>query len=138
MTGHPFTPRTGNETEPAPEDAPDRAREVRSAWQGLLEMRRLTNPDGDRDRPCPWERSHLVQAAALALETAGCRPAAPGRDGYRVSETPQPEAVQVRAPDPDALEACAAALERAGWQAGEHSGTGRDRSRYLLASPRRR
>ncbi|MEU0779822.1 hypothetical protein ABZ327_39560, partial [Streptomyces sp. NPDC006135] len=31
------------------------------AWQGLLELRRMTNRDGAVDRPCGWERTHLVQ-----------------------------------------------------------------------------
>ncbi|NDZ76470.1 hypothetical protein G3I36_36605, partial [Streptomyces sp. SID10362] len=106
-------------------------------WQGLLELRRMTHPDGSTDRPCGWERSHLVRAAALALEAAGHRPAGPdGGDGYRVRATPQPEAVAVYEPDGTALRACAETLERAGWQVGEHTEP-RTRARYLLASPRK-
>ncbi|WP_069885349.1 hypothetical protein [Streptomyces luteocolor] len=130
-----FAARTGAEPGPGVE-GPSRAREVRTAWEGLVELRRMTNTDGARDRPCGWERTHLVQAAALALEAAGLPPAWPGRDGYRVADTPQPEAVAVRAPSPDGLRACAAALERAGWQVGEHAAP-RGGGRYLLASPRR-
>ncbi|MEU5593229.1 hypothetical protein [Streptomyces sp. NPDC020298] len=115
---------------------PAREREVHSAWQGLVELRRMTNPDGATDRPCSWERTHLVRAAALALEAAGHRPEGGGADGYRVRATPQPEAVAVYAPDGAALRACAATLERAGWQAGEYTEP-RTRARYLLASPRR-
>lgn len=129
-----FAARTGDE--PHGDDSPARAREVRSAWQGLIELRRMTHPDGATDRPCGWERAHLVRAAALALEAAGCRPATAGTGGYHVSETPQPEAVAVRAHTPQELRACATALEDAGWQPSEH----RDRRRgthYLLASPRR-
>ncbi|MEU5953046.1 hypothetical protein [Streptomyces sp. NPDC047525] len=129
-----FAARTG--TEPMPpsgSEGPARARDVRSAWEGLLEMRRMTNPDGARDRPCAWERTHLVQAAALALEAAGCPP---GPDGYRVGETPQPEAVAVRVAAPEELRACASALEAAGWQVSEHAERPRG-VRYLLASPRR-
>ncbi|MGX2993764.1 hypothetical protein JNUCC64_05615 [Streptomyces sp. JNUCC 64] len=115
-----------------------RAREVASAWTGLLELRRMTRPDGATDRPCAWERAHLVQAAALALEAAGCVPETGEGPGYRVVETPQPEAVGVHADGAAGLASCAAALERAGWQVGEHTerraGGGR---RYLLASPRR-
>ncbi|MGW1891462.1 hypothetical protein ACWCP6_14575 [Streptomyces sp. NPDC002004] len=129
-----FAARTGGE--PDVVDGPARVREVYAAWQGLLEMRRMTNPDGATDRPGPWERTHLVPAAALALEAAGCAPAAPGREGYRVMDTPQPEAVAVRAPGPDALRACADALDRAGWQTGAHREP-RTGDRYLLASPRR-
>ncbi|MEU3843743.1 hypothetical protein AB0E88_27355 [Streptomyces sp. NPDC028635] len=130
-----FSARPGGEDEP-PDTGPARAREVHSAWQGLLELRRMTNPDGAVDRPCGWERTHLVQAAALALEAAGQRPAGGGQDGYRVRATAQPEAVAVHADAPDALGGCAAALEEAGWQAGEYTEP-RTRARYLLASPRR-
>ncbi|MPY61542.1 hypothetical protein FNH08_31685, partial [Streptomyces spongiae] len=116
---------------------PARTREVHSAWQGLLELRRMTNPAGATDRPCGWERTHLVRAAALALEAAGHRPAT-GTDeaGYRVRATPQPEAVSVRDPDVTALRACAATLEHAGWQVSEHAEP-RTGVRYVLASPRR-
>ncbi|MFG3132378.1 hypothetical protein [Streptomyces tendae] len=132
-----FAARVGGE-EPAPGGSgPARLREVRGAWQGLLELRRMTHPDGSTDRPCAWERSHLVRAAALALEAAGHRPAGPdGADGYRVRATPQPEAVAVYEPDDTALRTCAATLERAGWQVGEHTEP-RTRARYLLASPRK-
>ncbi|MEU7061423.1 hypothetical protein [Streptomyces sp. NPDC046197] len=128
-----FAARAGGEEEPP---GPSRMREVRSAWQGLVELRRMTNPDGATDRPCGWERTHLVQAAALALEAAGHAPAAPDGDGYRVRATPQPEAVAVYGPDDGTLRACAATLEGAGWQAGEYTEP-RTRVRYLLASPRR-
>ncbi|MFD9394213.1 hypothetical protein ACFWBB_26775 [Streptomyces sp. NPDC060000] len=131
-----FAARVGGE-EDGGASAPSRTREVHSAWQGLLELRRMTNPDGDTGRPCGWERTHLVRAAALALEAAGHRPAGPeGTDGYRVRATPQPEAVAVHGPDDASLRACAATLETAGWQAGEHTDR-RARTRYLLASPRR-
>lgn len=132
-----FAARAGGEESP-PGDGAARLREVRSAWQGMLELRRMTNPDGATDRPCGWERSHLVRAAALALEAAGHRPAGadPEEGGYRVRETPQPEAVAVYEPDGEALRACAVTLERAGWQAGEYTEP-RTRVRYLLASPRR-
>ncbi|KPI14921.1 hypothetical protein OK074_8555 [Actinobacteria bacterium OK074] len=133
-----FAARVGGE--PAGADAsPARTREVHSAWQGLLELRRMTNPDGATDRPCGWERTHLVRAAALALEAAGHRPAdaAPDSGGYRVRATAQPQAVAVHEPDATALRACAATLEQAGWQTGEHA-EARTRVRYLLASPRRK
>ncbi|MEV6168638.1 hypothetical protein AB0L99_10500 [Streptomyces sp. NPDC051954] len=141
-----FAARVGGEEGPGvPEAGPSRVREVHSAWQGLIELRRMTNPDGATDRPCGWERAHLVQAAALALEAAGHRPAgpetprhpaAPDSAGYRVIATPQPEAVAVHEPGVDALRACAATLEKAGWQVGEYTEP-RTRIRYLLASPRR-
>ncbi|MFF8726170.1 hypothetical protein ACF073_06720 [Streptomyces sp. NPDC015171] len=130
-----FTARVGGEEDP-PVSGPARRREVQSAWQGLLELRRMTGPQGAVDRPCSWERAHLVRAAALALEAGGHRPADGEADGYRVRATPQPEAVAVYAPDAETLAACAATLERAGWQAGEYTEP-RTRARYLLASPRR-
>ncbi|MCA2201424.1 hypothetical protein ACWDLL_05045 [Streptomyces griseoincarnatus] len=137
-TGGVFAARAGGEPVPPAAEGPARTREVRSAWQGMLELRRMTNPDASTDRPCAWERTHLVQAAALALEAAGHRPAgaAEGEDGYRVRDTPQPDAVAVYAPDAPALRACADTLEGAGWQAGEYTEP-RTRRRYVLASPRR-
>ncbi|KUN04684.1 hypothetical protein AQI95_19285 [Streptomyces yokosukanensis] len=130
-----FAARVGGAEEP-PVDAAARLREAHSAWQGLLELRRMTNPDGAVDRPCGWERAHLVRAAALALEAAGHRPADGETDGYRVRATPQPDAVAVYMPDPEGLAACTATLERAGWQAGAYTEP-RTRVRYVLASPRR-
>ncbi|MCX5527424.1 hypothetical protein OG342_31955 [Streptomyces bobili] len=140
-----FTARVGGEENP-PDGGPSRVREVHSAWQGLLELRRMTNPDGAVDRPCGWERTHLVQAAALALEAAGHPPAGavaggPGgggtdAGGYRVRASPQPDAIAVQGPDEETLRACAATLEKAGWHASEHTDP-RSRTRYLLASPRR-
>ncbi|WP_327352378.1 hypothetical protein [Streptomyces sp. NBC_01304] len=134
-----FRARTGAEPWTA---GPHREREVRSAWQGLVELRRMTNTDGATERPCGWERTHLAQAAALALEAAGCRPAggAGGTGGgYAVAETPQPEAVAVRlsAGAEGEIRACSEALERAGWQVSEHAGRGGQAGRWLLASPRR-
>jgi hypothetical protein len=131
----PFAARVGGE-EDAAADGAARRREVQSAWQGLLELRRMTNADGATDRPCGWERAHLVRAAALALEAAGHRPAGPDGDGYRVRATPQPDSVGVHGSDGTTLRACAATLEQAGWQVGEHTEP-RSRERYLLASPRR-
>ncbi|MEU6275328.1 hypothetical protein ABZ871_23375 [Streptomyces populi] len=129
-----FAARIGGEE--GTEEGPARRREVHSAWQGLLELRRMTRPDGATGLPCAWERTHLVQAAALALEAAGHRPARAEGGGYRVRATPQPEAVAVHEPDPAALRACAATLEEAGWQTGEHTQP-RTGVRYVLASPRR-
>ncbi|MFJ4001873.1 hypothetical protein ACIPWL_00165 [Streptomyces sp. NPDC090023] len=126
-----FAARVGG-TEEAP-PGPSRAREIRDAWQGLLELRRMTNQDGATDRPCGWERTHLVRAAALALEAAGHQPESTDTPGYRVRATPQPEAVAVHGP---ALGEYAATLEAAGWQCGEYT-EARTRARHLLASPRR-
>ncbi|WP_026248787.1 hypothetical protein [Streptomyces sp. LaPpAH-108] len=135
-SGGVFAARAGGEEERGASSGPARLREVRGAWQGLLEMRRMTNRDGATDRPCAWERSHLVRAAALALEAAGHQPESGETPGYRVRATPQPEAVAVYAPDEESLRACAATLEGAGWQPGVCTEP-RTRVRYLLASPRR-
>ncbi|MFJ3659239.1 hypothetical protein ACIPPM_02075 [Streptomyces sp. NPDC090119] len=126
-----FAARVGGAEEAPP--GPRRTREIRDAWQGLLELRRMTNQDGATDRPCGWERTHLVRAAALALEAAGHRPESADTPGYRVRATPQPEAVAVYGP---ALGEYAATLEGAGWQCGEHT-EARTKTRHLLASPRR-
>lgn len=136
-SGGVFAARVGGE-KGADEGGAARVREVRSAWQGLLELRRMSHTDGATDRPCGWERGHLVQAAALALEAAGHRPAGEDTEagGYRVRETPQPEAVAVYEAEGEALRACAATLEGAGWQVGEYTEP-RTRARYVLASPRR-
>ncbi|MEU9594785.1 hypothetical protein ACGF7W_22765 [Streptomyces sp. NPDC048219] len=132
-----FAARVGGEEDTPGGAGPARLREVRGAWQGLLELRRMTRSDGSADLPCGWEWAHLVRAAALALEAAGHRPAGPAGDaGYRVRATPQPEAVAVHEADGTALRACAATLEAAGWQVGEHTEP-RTRARYLLASPRK-
>jgi hypothetical protein len=133
-----FAARTGGE--PAPPDAAARAREVRSAWEGLAELRRVTNPDGATDVPCAWERAHLAPAVGLALEAAGAPPATPETGGYVVTPAEhQPEAVRVDwRPGPALMELVrsAGALESAGWQVSEHPE--RDGGLYLLASPRRR
>ncbi|MEO3762829.1 hypothetical protein [Streptomyces sp. B8F3] len=133
-----FAARTGGE--PAPPDAEARAREVRSAWEGLAELRRVTNADGATDMPCAWERTHLASAVALALEAGGLPPATPETGGYTVAPAAhQPEAVRADwRPGPALRELVRAAgvLEAAGWQVSEHPE--RDGGMYLLASPRRR
>ncbi|AUH40963.1 hypothetical protein [Streptomyces sp. CMB-StM0423] len=133
-----FAARTGGE--PAPPDAAARTREVRSAWEGLAELRRLTNADGATDVPCAWERRHLASAVALALEAGGLPPATDVTGGYVVTPAAhQPEAVRVDwRPGPALRELVrgAGVLEAAGWQVSEHPE--RDGGMYLLASPRRR
>lgn len=149
-----FAARTGEE--PEPEDPKARAREVRSAWEGLLELRRMTNRTGGNRIPCLWERTHLVAAAGLALEAAGCTPSAVGPDGrrtvsgYHVSPWPQagtvrmtwvaaassPSGTAAAGPVEQELARCVEALERAGWQVSEHEDV-RSRVRFLIVSPRR-
>ncbi|MFF2021606.1 hypothetical protein ACFVW2_07315 [Streptomyces sp. NPDC058171] len=133
--GRVFAARLGGDA--AERGGPRRAREVASAWTGLLELRRMTRTDAATDRPCGWERTHLLAAAALALEAAGCVPETGEGPGYRVVESAQPEAVGVYAADAAGLRACADALGRAGWQVGEHTEPRVGGRRHLLASPRR-
>lgn len=129
-----FAARIGGPQEAA-DTGPARAREVHSAWQGLLELRRMTNPDGATSRPCGWERAHLVQAAALALEAAGHPPEAeaPPATGCARPRSPRPWPCTRR---PARRCGPARAPWRAGWQVGEYTEP-RTRARYLLASPRR-
>ncbi|KIF78471.1 hypothetical protein QR77_01100, partial [Streptomyces sp. 150FB] len=64
---------------PAPAGDPRvRAVDVRVAFDGLLQIRRLTN-GGAADPvavPARWERLRTVRAVALALEAAGMAPSA--------------------------------------------------------------
>lgn len=168
-----FAAATGEETESTGHAAPgdsdnagyraQRAASVAVAWEGLLEVRRITQ-GGDTALPAAWERGRMVAAVALALEAAGFRPSArdetgqPIRDGYRVGSSAQPDAVAVAAMsavsasgdraalqgrwvDPsgsvtDRLERYRHALQDRGWQATRHTDA---RGRwFLLVSPRRR
>nr|WP_202446792.1 hypothetical protein [Streptomyces sp. SID5468] len=135
-----FAARTGDESDPP---SPDRPRHVASAWQGLCELRRMTGRAPGL--PCPWERAHLVPAAALALEAAGLPPSVrspdghPSAEGYRVTETAQSDAVRVGWEPTGSvaeLRACEVALEGAGWHVTFHPAHPPGRP-YVLASPRR-
>ncbi|WP_030750992.1 hypothetical protein [Streptomyces griseus] len=115
-------------------DAEQRSREVRSALEGLRQIRRLTGGgDAPGAVPAPWERRQPVRAVALVLEAAGLAPSAVGADGertatgYRVRAGEQPATVVVEWLGPPgsgaareetgALTACADALDRLGWEA---------------------
>lgn len=156
--GQNHRPEQSGQPRRADRDRPDaagagRAAEVASAWSGLLEIRRFSN-DGDTTVPAPWERTRMVHAVALALESAGAPPSAvdrPGgravREGYRVTESDQPGAVRVdwlvparpgSAGDPTArepLERCSRTLGVRGWQPTRH--TDRWGRWFLLVSARR-
>ncbi|MFE4588090.1 hypothetical protein [Streptomyces laurentii] len=133
---------------PLPEaDAEQRSREVRTALEGLLQIRRLTHTqDGDpAARPADWELRQPVRAVALALEAARQPPSAVAADGtrvatgYRVTAGERPGTAVVEWLGPPAtgaahdaeaaLTACAAALERLGWDALLYRGP--RRHRYL-------
>ncbi|MGP3951157.1 hypothetical protein [Streptomyces sp. 7N604] len=146
-----FAARKGDEM--APEDSTAREREVRSAWAGLLELRRMSNRTGSSRIPCPWELTNPMAAVGLALEAAGCAPSEADRNGcrtasgYLLSAWPQAATVQVTRAVPkgepqagasglkEALSEYAHVLDRAGWLVSDH----RDRwlGMFLLASPRR-
>ncbi|MEE1736511.1 hypothetical protein [Streptomyces sp. BE147] len=128
-----------------------RAASVRTAFEGLLQIRRLTNtgradPEGV---PAPWELHRPVRAVALALEASGAAPSAldaSGRRtaaGYRVLEGESPGTVRVEWAGPpgsgaaheeeDALPRCAAALRRLGWTVLLYRGP--RRRRFLEVEP---
>lgn len=105
-----------------------RAAEVRAAFGGLLQIRRVTN-----NAPAAWELNQMVRAVALALEAAGLPPSAVDASGtrtatgYRVraSETPHMVCVDWLGPagsgaaqeEEPRLAECAAALGAVGWEA---------------------
>lgn len=115
-------------------DAAGRAAEVRTAYEGLLQIRRLSAagaPDPEAV-PAPWETHRMARAVALALEAAGVPPSAAAADGartatgYRVQDGERPRTVRVEwlgppgsgaAHEEDArLKECAAVLTRLGWE----------------------
>ncbi|MEU2507398.1 hypothetical protein ABZ621_22190 [Streptomyces sp. NPDC007863] len=116
-------------------DPEQRSREVRSALDGLRQIRRLTaGRDGAGGAvPAEWERRRPVRAVALALEAGGLAPSAVDADGartatgYRVraGERPATAVVEWLGPpgsgaagqEAEALAECAAALARLGWEA---------------------
>jgi hypothetical protein len=78
-----FAARVGGE-ESEVDSGPSRIREVHSAWQGLLELRRMTNPHGAVDRPCgggPGRGGHRGLQGARDATAGGRRRARAGRRG---------------------------------------------------------
>ncbi|WP_042390275.1 hypothetical protein [Streptacidiphilus melanogenes] len=146
MTGDTsFAARTGHEP---PEQAPEgRARQVAQAWESVLQIRRLVQPDHP-DLPAPWERAQQVRAVALALEAAGVPLCAFDGDvvvmsgavveaeahtGTGVTWRYQRGQRAADAGEAD-LGTAADALRRAGWDALLYRA---GRSRYLLVEPGR-
>ncbi|MEU3403285.1 hypothetical protein ABZ766_04915 [Streptomyces sp. NPDC006670] len=122
--GQGFEPATGD----GPPPGPGRAAELRTAYQGLVQMRRLLT--GGTGTPAPWELRVVPRAVALVLEAAGFPPSAVdadgrrGRTGYRVAAGVRgtAEVTWVGPPgggaageEAERLAACAAELERHGW-----------------------
>ncbi|MFD8985154.1 hypothetical protein [Streptomyces sp. NPDC059564] len=143
-----FEPATGDGPEPEG-DGGTRAAEVRTAYEGLRQIRHLLGGGG---APAPWELRLMPRAVALVLEAAGFPPSALDargqrcRTGYRVTAAapgtggevprPGPDRVEVTGPgtgrvevtwqgppgggaareEQERLTACAAELERHGWE----------------------
>ncbi|MFF4580392.1 hypothetical protein [Streptomyces sp. NPDC001389] len=120
-----FEPATGDG--PRPPEA-GRAAELRTAYEGMVQIRRLLT--GSARAPAPWELRRAPRAVALVLEAAGFPPSAVdaggrrSRTGYRVSAgTDAPAEVGWVGPpgsgaageEQERLTACAAELERHGW-----------------------
>ncbi|MDX3378443.1 hypothetical protein PV390_29015 [Streptomyces sp. ME02-6991-2A] len=146
-----FEPATGDGPPPT-EAAEVRAASVRTAFEGLLQIRRLTG-DGRADRPeaapAPWELLQPVRAVALALESSGATPSAVDASGQRVSagyrvRTGEPAgSVRVDWAGPpgsgaahheeEALAQCAEVLRRLGWTVLLYRGP--RRRRYLEVEP---
>jgi len=129
-----FEPATGDGP-PVPGDAAARAASVRSAWAGLVQIRRLANSAraDPESVPAPWELHRPVRAVALALEAAGLPASAVGPSGartgkgYRVTAGASPGTVRVEWLGPSGsgaayeedgeLTRCAGALRESGWTA---------------------
>nr|WP_246042841.1 MULTISPECIES: hypothetical protein [Streptomyces] len=107
-----------------------RADEVRTAHEGLLQIRRVVNGPEGEGVPAPWEVRAMPRAVALALEAAGLPPSAVDaegrrvRTGYRVAEGPEgraqvswvgPPGSGAAGEERERLAECAAVLERLGW-----------------------
>lgn len=128
-----------------------RAAEVRIAFGGLLQIRRLTNTTAPDPAavPAAWERNQPVRSISLALEAAGVAPSAvdgEGRrtsTGFRVAAGERPGTVRVDWLGPHGggaaqdeehqLTVCAAALAPLGWEALLYRGP--RRRRYLEVEP---
>ncbi|MFJ6754952.1 MULTISPECIES: hypothetical protein [unclassified Streptomyces] len=126
--GQGFEAATGDGPEPPPGR---REAELRTAYEGLLQIRRLVNGPAGAAVPAPWEVRQAPRAVALVLEAAGITPSAVDaegrrtRTGYRVAAGPQPGRVEVTWLGPpgggaaeeeqERLTACAAVLEQLGW-----------------------
>ncbi|THA77619.1 hypothetical protein E6R60_08770 [Streptomyces sp. A0642] len=127
-----FEPATGDGP-PPPEPAELRAASVRTAFEGMLQIRRLTNTGRPAPgaEPAAWELHRTVRAVALALEASGQTASAvdaSGRrtaTGYRVSAGASPGTARVEWLGPPGsgavheeegeLTRCAAMLRELGW-----------------------
>ncbi|MFF1556510.1 hypothetical protein [Streptomyces sp. NPDC058279] len=147
--GQGFEAATGDG--PAPPAGPGRAAEVRTAYEGLLQIRRLVNGPPGPAVPAPWELRRMPRAVALVLEAAGFAPSAVDPDGrrthtgYRVAAAPEPGRVHVSWLGPpgggaaeeeqERLSECGRVLERHGWECLLYRGP--RRRRFLEVEPPR-
>ncbi|WP_405787620.1 hypothetical protein OG753_06685 [Streptomyces sp. NBC_00029] len=128
VPGQGFEPATGD----GPAEPPGgREAELRTAYEGLLQIRRLVNGPAGEAVPAPWEVRQVPRAVALVLEAAGIAPSALDgegrrtRTGYRVAAGAEPGRAEVTWLGPagggaagaeqERLTACAAVLEGLGW-----------------------
>ncbi|QES51648.1 hypothetical protein DEJ50_31145 [Streptomyces venezuelae] len=142
----PFEAATGDGPAPAPEAVGRRAQEVRTAFEGLLQIRRVLAADG----PAGWEREQPLRAVAVALEAAGLPPSAVDpvtgarlATGYVATPGDGPGLVRVtwsgpagsRAAEQEErqLAACAEVLEHLGWHTLLYRGP--RRRRFLEVEP---
>lgn len=128
-----------------------RASAVRTAFEGLLQIRRLTNTGhpAPESVPARWEVHQPVRAVALALEASGSTPSAVDASGlrtttgYRVERGETPGSVRVEWAGPRGggavheeeteLRRCADVLRELGWTALLYRGP--RRRRFLEVEP---
>lgn len=145
-----FEPATGDGQSP-PGPVESRAAAVRTAFAGMLQIRRLANSEDAAPEavPAPWELHRAVRAVALALEASGVAASAvdaSGRrtaTGYRVAPGTAPGTVRVEWLGPPGsgaaheeggeLGRCATALRELGWTALLYRGP--RRRRFLEVEP---
>ena len=144
-----FEPATGDGPATAPDER--RAASVRTAFEGMLQIRRLTNTGLPEPEAVParWELHRPVRAVALALEAAGVTASAVDASGtrtatgYRLAPGEAPGGVRVEWLGPPGggaaheeereLGRCAAVLRELGWTVLPYRGP--RRRRFLEVEP---
>ncbi|GGV85597.1 hypothetical protein GCM10015535_32450 [Streptomyces gelaticus] len=145
-----FEPATGDGPQ-APEPDEGRSASVRTAFEGMLQIRRLTNT-GHADPqgiPAAWEMHRPVRAVAIALEASGLAASAVDGSGlrtatgYRLQQGESPGGVRIDWLGPPGsgaahaeeseLARCAAVLRELGWTVLLYRGA--RRRRFLEVEP---
>ncbi|MEU6019426.1 hypothetical protein ABZ826_37210 [Streptomyces sp. NPDC047515] len=145
-----FEPVTGDgPTAPVRDER--RAASVRTAFEGMLQIRRLTNTGrgSPESVPARWETLRPIRAIALALEASGLAASAVDDSGlriatgYRLEQGESPSSVRVEWLGPpgsgaahaeeDELARCAAVLRELGWTVLLYRGP--RRRRFLEVEP---